>query len=118
MGEHTYPTLVLEDAQEWSTLFYAGPRAERSCRDARLFHLLLILTQIKEIEMGRSDDKRDKLILRLGWVVVVITLVVGASHWLLGFPSNRAMPIFYWAFMIVCVVGLINALGFLDRDKS
>ena len=68
--------------------------------------------------MESSDNKRDKQILRLGWVVVTITLFDGASHWLIGFPSNHAMPFFYWALVIVCVVGLINALGFLDRDKQ
>jgi len=68
--------------------------------------------------MVTLNDKRDKLILRLGWIVVVITATAGVSHWLFGFPSNRAMPIFYWTFMIVCAVGLINALGFLDRNKG
>jgi hypothetical protein len=71
----------------------------------------------EEIRMESSDDERDKRILRLGWVSAVITGVAGVSHWLLGFPSNHAMLIFYWAFTAVCVIGLINALGFLDRDK-
>lgn len=68
--------------------------------------------------MENSNDRRDKRILRLGWVVVIVTAIAAASHLLFGFPSNHATLIFYWAFMIVCGIGLINALGFLDRDKS
>jgi hypothetical protein len=67
--------------------------------------------------MGKSNDERDKQILRLGWIVVIITAIASGSHWLFGFPSNNAMPIFYWTFMIVCGIGLINALGLFDRDK-
>jgi hypothetical protein len=69
------------------------------------------------LRVGDSDDRRDRQILRLGWIVVVITLIAVTSHWLFGFPSNHAMPIFYWAFVIVCGIGLFNALGFLDRNK-
>jgi hypothetical protein len=68
--------------------------------------------------MDGSDDKRDRKILRLGWIVVIVTAIAGASHWLFGFPSNHATQIFFWAFMIVCAIGLINALGFLDRNKD
>jgi hypothetical protein len=68
--------------------------------------------------MRTPNDERDKRILRLGWIVVIITAIAGASHLLFGFPSNHATLIFFWAFMIVCGIGLINALGFLDRDEK
>lgn len=65
--------------------------------------------------MGSRQDRRNKLLNGLYWFVVIIIAGAALSHSLTGFPSNQVVHPLYWTFMGVCLLGLINALGFFDK---
>jgi hypothetical protein len=67
--------------------------------------------------MGRRQEGREKLLNGLSWFVVIIIAGAALSHWLTGFPSNQVVKPLGWIFIAVCVLGLINALGFFDGQS-
>ena len=65
--------------------------------------------------MGTRQNGRHKLLNGLYWLVLAIIAGAALFHWLIGSPSNQIIQPLYWIFMVVCAVGLINALGLFGR---
>jgi FtsH-binding integral membrane protein len=65
--------------------------------------------------MGPEQDWRDRIFNRLYWLVLAGLAIAAASNWLTGFPSNHITHFVYWAFMGVCVLGLVNVMGIFGR---